>query len=74
MTGKLPYSNSLSDAKVIMSISGGVKPLREDYPELEGTDPLWAVMEECWREDPAARPNMVDVLRTVRTQCSTDCV
>ncbi|KAG8942530.1 Negative regulator of mitotic exit [Tulasnella sp. 424] len=72
MTNKLPYAGALSDPKVIMAIMGGKKPPPEHYPELPATDPLWDVMRECWNDDPAKRPGMVDVFdklrRCTRTQ------
>ncbi|KAG8938822.1 Negative regulator of mitotic exit [Tulasnella sp. 424] len=60
-TNKLPYVTVLSDVKVILAIINGEKPLPENYPELPAADPLWDIMRECWDDDPAKRPGMVDL-------------
>ncbi|KAG8912344.1 hypothetical protein FRC01_005145, partial [Tulasnella sp. 417] len=62
MTDKIPYAELLSDAKVIMAIMGGQRPLPENYAGLSPTDPLWDIMRECWDEDPMKRPIMSEVL------------
>ncbi|KAG8935494.1 hypothetical protein FRC00_010949, partial [Tulasnella sp. 408] len=62
MTGEIPYVQVLSDPKVIMAIIGGNVPVAEEYPELPAADPLWEILRECWKRDPANRPTMAHVL------------
>lgn len=65
MTNKLPYVELVSDAKVIMAIMSGQRPLPAHYPELPSTDPLWDRMSECWCDDPMERPTMTELLDKV---------
>ena len=43
---------------------GGEWPDRPDHTSL--TDPVWNVTLRCWDQDPAHRPTMAEVVKTLR--------
>ena len=46
---------------------GGERPARpQEKLELGLTDPVWDITARCWDQDPAKRPNMVEVIRPIR--------
>lgn len=59
LTGQVPYHEFPRDATVISKVMRGIKPSRPPpEPQLELSDDIWAVMEECWDHDPAKRPTV----------------
>ncbi|TDL21774.1 kinase-like protein [Rickenella mellea] len=64
MTGKLPFSEIRLDGAVIMAIAKGQIPQRpiENVLERGLDDTLWALMEHCWKFDPALRPTIVQLV------------
>jgi hypothetical protein len=46
------------------AILDGERPARPTHPNL--TDELWVLMKRCWNQDPHLRPEMSEVLETLR--------
>ncbi|TDL21780.1 kinase-like protein [Rickenella mellea] len=65
MTGKPPFSDIRMDGAVMMAIAKGQIPQRpiENVSERGLDDTLWALMQECWKFDPALRPNIGHLAR-----------
>jgi len=58
-TGKKPFSNRKHDPTVIFDVIKGIRPRRPESSEI--TDELWALICDCWKEDPRERPSMARV-------------
>lgn len=64
-----PFSDISRDSTVIWKVMNGERPPR---PALEmQDDSLWALVEECWRQQPSHRPEMEKVVERT-TQLSSD--
>ncbi|KAF8996202.1 kinase-like domain-containing protein [Cyathus striatus] len=69
-TGKVPFYEISRDAAVTLRISRGEKPSQPDlksrYPDsvfYRGlTEEIWSIMQDCWRREPAERPNINEAL------------
>ncbi|KAH8118246.1 kinase-like protein [Phellopilus nigrolimitatus] len=56
MTGKPPFAEYKHDAGVIVNVTQ--KNIRPAKPSVTlVSDALWTVLEHCWSEDPASRPD-----------------
>ena len=67
LTGKLPFHDVKTDA-VIMLIVRGTRPERPRLSHAIGfTDPVWAVVEGCWKEHHSFRPDVRTVVRCLTT-------
>ena len=69
MSGKEPY-HGLKGPRVVLTISKGVIPKREDYP-MEGlgkdtADALWNLLFDCWKFEPDGRPSASELCDRVR--------
>ncbi|KAG8732324.1 hypothetical protein FRC10_001009 [Ceratobasidium sp. 414] len=71
MTAQPPYAHRRRDTQVMLDIIGGVLPARPREGLLGRTavgldqsvgDALWALMERCWRAEPAERPTASEVV------------
>lgn len=65
MTGEHPFSHIKRTPEVLIRMQNGDRPRRPTNPEvpLRGLDDaMWALLQECWQEDPAHRPTIVDIL------------
>jgi len=62
-TGEVPFHDYLP-AAAASAILDGKRPARPTHPSL--TNKLWALMERCWNQDPLLRPEMSEVLETLR--------
>ncbi|KAG8727003.1 hypothetical protein FRC12_022881 [Ceratobasidium sp. 428] len=72
MTAQPPYAHRRRDTQVMLDIIGGVLPGRPREGLLGRTaavgldqsvaDALWALMERCWRAEPAERPTASEVV------------
>jgi len=58
-TGLLPFPHISSDAKVVIIVSKGGRPLREHCPQI--TNDIWRLLEQCWNIDPKQRPSMASL-------------
>jgi len=56
LTGFLPFRHIRSDAKIVLTVITGGRPLREHCPQI--TNDIWEVLEACWDADPNKRPSM----------------
>ncbi|KAG8898713.1 hypothetical protein FRB99_007198 [Tulasnella sp. 403] len=61
MTGKQPFFSSKNESDVTLAIAKSKSPASGDYQELPSRDPLWPILEECWRTEPNQRPSMQGV-------------
>ncbi|KAG8902679.1 hypothetical protein FRB99_004268 [Tulasnella sp. 403] len=61
MTRKPPFFSSRNESDVILAISKSKSPASGDYKELPSRDPLWPILEECWRMEPNQRPSMQNI-------------
>jgi len=65
-SGTVPFSNIRSDAKVLLHILSGRRPLRTQQCDEAGlNDELWALIGECWAQDEQLRPSISEVVREV---------
>jgi hypothetical protein len=55
-TGLVPYVAIKNDVSVILAVSNGALPQRNDYPGIP--DNIWQILQACWKADPAHRPSM----------------
>lgn len=65
MTGEHPFSHIKRTPEVLIRMQNGDRPHRPTNPEvpLRGLDDaMWALLQECWQEDPTHRPTIVDIL------------
>ncbi|THU93876.1 kinase-like protein [Dendrothele bispora CBS 962.96] len=54
-TGLLPFHHCVHDVSVIFDLMNGARPERPLHcPQL--SDQIWVIMQECWSEEPFARP------------------
>ena len=61
--GEAPFYDYLP-AAAASAILDGKRPTRPTHPSL--TSKLWTLMERCWNQDPLLRPEMSEVLKTLR--------
>lgn len=59
LTGDKPYQYLANDMQVITAVQQSIKPQRPTEPPVE---PIWDLMERCWDDNPADRPEMSFVL------------
>ncbi|KAF9788667.1 kinase-like domain-containing protein [Thelephora terrestris] len=57
LTGKAPFHGVRTDA-VFMRVIRGIRPERPPFPHAIGfTDPVWAIVERCWKDERSFRPD-----------------
>jgi len=66
-TGEVPFHNSIS-ATVVMDVLSGNRPDRPT--DLNLSDDLWDLTEQCWNHDPRRRPEISEVVPRLRTLSS----
>nr|KAJ3417961.1 hypothetical protein HK105_000548 [Polyrhizophydium stewartii] len=59
LTGDIPFPEERSDGVVQGWIMDGERPFRPD----DVHDHLWSLLEDCWHQDPAARPTFRNIVR-----------
>ncbi|KAF9005070.1 kinase-like domain-containing protein [Cyathus striatus] len=64
LTGKIPFYNILRDGPVILKIITGDRPSRPDDGSI--SDCIWELMELCWCQEPCERPQMEEVVDSLR--------
>ncbi|KAF8066577.1 kinase-like domain-containing protein [Lyophyllum atratum] len=65
-TGDIPFPR-LRDTAVMLHVTRGYRPLRPknfsaSWSEWGLTNDIWLLMQECWKENPVARPRMALVV------------
>lgn len=60
LTGKHPFSNRKRDASVIHDVVL-LKKMPTKPEEVQLTDNLWELMQDCWHSEAADRPTMAEV-------------
>jgi len=63
LTGELPYSYLRQDSMVIAMVQKGTRPDRQRYLPITFTDPMWALLTDCWETAPEERPVMSTVVQ-----------
>lgn len=73
MTGKPPFSEHRSDAIVMFAVIRGSRPQRPSHNATQRglTDPVWALIEQCWSTDPGQRPSVLLCLNELEC-CAVD--
>lgn len=61
LTGKLPYFYLRLETTVVASVHDGVRPDRQRCLPTTFTDLMWAILVDCWCQDPHQRPDMAVV-------------
>jgi len=61
-TGAVPFSHRTTNA-VILDVMDGFRPPRPTHPTF--TEDLWALMQNCWDQEPHLRPEASEVLRSI---------
>ena len=65
-TGKIPFGEQKNEAVVMLISRGGRPEMPEDAREVGLTNDMWALLENCWQEDPYRRPSIEEVVRRWR--------
>ncbi|KAF8600116.1 kinase-like protein [Ceratobasidium sp. AG-I] len=67
ITRKLPYFETTSDMRVILSVTQGKKPRRPDelLPSTQHGDERWNMLLTCWDMKPEIRPTALDLHNTM---------
>lgn len=65
LTGKPPFCNTSSELAVMVAKINSKKPDPKEYPELDGSEPIWELLSRCWNSDPSLRPTMSEVRQMV---------
>lgn len=64
LTGERPFF-SKREPEVIHAVISGERPPKPENADIIGmTKAVWDLLEVCWREDRATRPNIAHVLET----------
>ena len=67
LTGKVPFYDVKTDA-VMMRIVRGIRPERPRLSHTIGlTDPVWTMVDGCWKEHYSLRPDVPTVARCLAT-------
>jgi len=67
LTGKAPF-HDVGAGAIVMRIVRGIRPERPRLSHAIGfTDPVWAIVEECWKEYCPHRPDAPTVARCLAT-------
>ncbi|KAF9652316.1 kinase-like protein [Thelephora ganbajun] len=67
LTGRVPFYDVKTDA-VMMRIVRGIRPERPHLSHAIGfTDPVWAIVEDCWKEHCPLRPDVPTVVQCLTT-------
>jgi len=63
LTGKLPYSHLSQDSQIIALVQQGTRPDRQRCLPTTFTDPMWALLTDCWKTAPDERLDMRTVIQ-----------
>ncbi|KZV91837.1 kinase-like protein [Exidia glandulosa HHB12029] len=64
-SGVLPFGTTKQPGRVVIDVSRGRRPKREDHPSPLLTDQMWGLLQRCWDQEPKDRPTIVDVLHEI---------
>ena len=65
-TGKIPFGEQKNEAVVVRISQGGRPEMPDDAREVGLTSDMWALLENCWQQNPNRRPSMREVVRRWR--------
>ncbi|KAJ7083012.1 kinase-like domain-containing protein [Mycena epipterygia] len=68
LTGKAPFFEIKHDVAVGIKVLEGLRPSR---PETTPLDSLWLLLEDCWREKPADRPDITQIIQRLAIGAKT---
>lgn len=57
-SGNIPFHDLKREGQVIILVSQGHRPTRHSYI----SDGVWTLIQECWKQDPSARPTSREIL------------
>ena len=63
ISGNVPFHSQHKEFKVALEILKGNRPSRD----AEFADPLWEMLQMCWKPQPSDRPKIEDVLRCLES-------
>jgi hypothetical protein len=52
----------------MIAVGKGDRPVRPKNPDclLEPTDDIWMLIQDCWQQEPDARPDMISVYKRIQ--------
>ncbi|KAF9455687.1 kinase-like domain-containing protein, partial [Collybia nuda] len=56
LSGRHPFAHRRLHAGVIFDVVQGIRPPRPESAKM--TDPIWDVVQSCWKQEPEERPGM----------------
>ena len=59
-SGKVPFHGVQDTVVVVNVIAKDERPLRPAHSQL--SDPLWEMIQKCWRREPSERPTIQEVV------------
>lgn len=66
LTGKVPFYRVFHDCAVFAQIVQGVHPeIPIDTPDATHRSGLWAIVQQCWEQEPIKRPTLPEIRRRV---------
>ena len=65
-TGKIPFGEQRNEAVIIRISRGGRPEVPDDAREVGLTNDMWALIENCWHQNPDRRPSMREVVRRLQ--------
>ena len=72
-TGRPPFASAAQDSSAILQVLEGSRPDRPDFDDEVGvvmSDDMWDIVEACWRQNPADRLSITDVVRLMQSWTS----
>jgi len=66
LTGKLPFHSVAAEMTVLFRVLSGKRPNRSAYPPDTFTDDIWALLVNCWAQEPAQRPGIATVVQRLQ--------
>jgi len=61
LTGKIPFFEITHVVKVSIEVMKGLRP---SWPEtIPLDDNLWSLLQDCWKENPADRPDITQIIQ-----------
>ena len=67
-TDDVPFHQLKHDGAIVIALLKGKRPIRPSPETANATglsDPMWALMGECWRESPSERPTSTQIVETI---------
>ncbi|EJD54232.1 kinase-like protein [Auricularia subglabra TFB-10046 SS5] len=65
MSELAPFYRIKQEGRVVVDVHNGGRPLRTDHPSEHLSDDCWALLEKCWKQSPAERPTVANVVQEI---------